>query len=292
MANDSPRTIRPLDYIAYAPFACVLWGLGLLPFAWRSWFGGWVLRGPSGRWIGYRKRVMRNLQTVMPNRSGEHRQIADATLTNAGRTFLENLYPDDFYAAHPHIHLWGDGLEALLNAHHSGQSVQLVSGHFGNHEAMRAALYRHGIRVGGMYKPMSSPLFNRRYETSLQVGGRGGTAFAIGRDGTRAYRSALCAGNAYLILLIDIAVRSGETIPFLGKPAYTSTAAAAFALNAGVPYIPYFSMRDGEGFSVEIAAPIPPSDPLTMTTQATALLEDRIQKDPGNWFWVHNRWKT
>jgi len=28
-----------------------------------------------------------------------------------------------------------------------------------------------------------------------------------------------------------------------------------------------------------------------MTKEATKSLELRIKKDPGNWFWIHRRWK-
>jgi KDO2-lipid IV(A) lauroyltransferase len=48
---------------------------------------------------------------------------------------------------------------------------------------------------------------------------------------------------------------------------------------------------DSESFRVEIGVPIDHSDPLTMTQEATKSLEDRITKDPGNWFWIHRRWK-
>ena len=94
-------------------------------------------------------------------------------------------------------------------------------------------------------------------------------------------------------IVIDVAVQSGERLDFMGKPAWTSTNAAAMAIKAGALYMPYFSMRapDRNSFRVEIAAPIPHSDPTTMTLAAHRLLEERITADPGNWFWVHRRWK-
>ena len=79
----------------------------------------------------------------------------------------------------------------------------------------------------------------------------------------------------------------------MGKPVRTSLTAAKFAIKADALFLPYFSMRnpDGEGFRVEIGAPIEHSDPLTMIRAATVSLEERINADPGNWFWIHRRWK-
>ncbi|MDC1468629.1 hypothetical protein N8380_07980 [Planktomarina temperata] len=28
-----------------------------------------------------------------------------------------------------------------------------------------------------------------------------------------------------------------------------------------------------------------------MTREATKSLEERVHADPGNWFWIHRRWK-
>jgi len=94
-------------------------------------------------------------------------------------------------------------------------------------------------------------------------------------------------------LLIDLAVPDGPSINFLGQPARTALTAATFAMKSNALFLPYFSMRnsDAVSFNVEIGKPIKHSDALTMTKQATKALELRIAKDPGNWFWIHRRWK-
>ncbi|MGB1236279.1 MAG: lysophospholipid acyltransferase family protein, partial [Planktomarina sp.] len=218
-------------------------------------------------------------------------KIANDCLTSAGRTFLENLYPRDFRKfAEGKTVVWGKGLNALDAAMEAGRPIQFISGHFGNHEAFRNALYDRDLTIGGLYKPMSNPFFNVFYEKTLDMDGKAGSKFPIGREGITAYRKALSAGEA-LVLLLDVAVKEGEVFDFMGQPARTSTAASAFALKADALYIPYFSMRTVEGFSVEIAEAIPHSDPLTMTKTASKVLEDRIHQSPENWFWLHRRWK-
>jgi KDO2-lipid IV(A) lauroyltransferase len=202
------------------------------------------------------------------------------------------MYPADFQAHSPEIKLWGDGLEALLKAHSERRPIMFFSGHFGNHEAFRAALYKHGIKVGGLIRPMSNPYFDHHYQKTLFIEGRSGPVFLHGPRGTLGFYKSLKKG-ATLVLLIDIAVPDGPFINFLGHPARTALTAATFAVKSNALFLPYFSIRnpDSVSFSVEIGKPIKHSDPLTMTQKATKALEKSIVKDPGNWFWIHRRWK-
>ena len=265
----------------------------LLPYLFRHWLMGALLRGPLGYLTGYRKRTLDNLNLIYPEFSIEQKfKIANQVLDNAGRTFLENMHPADFQAHSPQIKLWGNGLEALLKAHSEGRPIMFFSGHFGNHEAFRAALYKHGIKVGGLIRPMSNPYFDYHYQKTLLIEGRSGPVFLPGVKGTLGFYRALKRG-ATLALLIDLAVPDGPFLNFLGQPARTALTAASFALKSNALFLPYFSMRnpDSISFSVEIGKPIKHSDPLTMTQKATKALEKRIVKDPGNWFWIHRRWK-
>ena len=265
----------------------------LLPYRSRNRLMGASLRGILGTIIGYRKRIMDNLNLIYPDMMQERKvEIADQVLDNAGRTFIENVYPTNFLANNLKIELWGEGLEEVLEAHASGRPIMFYSGHFGNHEAFRAALYQRGIKVGGMVRRMANPYFDINYKNMLDIDGRSGPVFEAHSKGTLGFFKALKKGSA-LVLLIDLAVSNGKFVNFMGKPACTSLTAANFALKSKALFLPYFSMRnpDGESFCVEIGTPIKHSDPLIMTQEATKSLENRITKDPGNWFWIHRRWK-
>ena len=57
--------------------------------------------------------------------------------------------------------------------------------------------------------------------------------------------------------------------------------------------LPYYGVRnpDGMTFTAIIDAPIAVSDPISMTKEMNARLEQQIACHPEQWFWVHRRWK-
>ena len=65
------------------------------------------------------------------------------------------------------------------------------------------------------------------------------------------------------------------------------------ALKTGALFVPFFGIRqpDGQSFNAVFEAPIPHGDPVEMMKEATRRLEARIAADPGQWFWIHRRWK-
>jgi hypothetical protein len=50
-------------------------------------------------------------------------------------------------------------------------------------------------------------------------------------------------------------------------------------------------LRDGFEFEMRIEAPIPHSDPETMTQALNDSLAPMIRAAPNQWFWMHRRWK-
>jgi KDO2-lipid IV(A) lauroyltransferase len=96
-----------------------------------------------------------------------------------------------------------------------------------------------------------------------------------------------------MVLLFDLNVVDGEMIDFLGRPAATATSAAELARRYGAEVIPFYAVRqpDGLSFQIELEAPIPHGDPLTMTRALNESLAARVRANPGQWFWIHRRWK-
>lgn len=283
----------PFKPIAFAQNLIVrgLIGLALaMPYRWRVPMIGWLMRGFIGRVAGYRRRALDNLAMIWPDLPLKQRiKIASDALDNAGRTLIENYSTAEFTARQGQITPTGAGVAALKAAKAANRPVILVSGHFGNYEAARACLVARGYTIGGLYRPMTNPYFNAHYVRTMEA--FGGPIFAQGRAGTTGFVRHLKAGGL-LVLLFDQRA-GGVAIDFLGKPAQTATSAAELALRYGADLIPFYATRqpDGLGFNVDVEAPIQPGTPEAMTIALTRSLESRVQAHPGQWFWIHRRWK-
>lgn len=262
-----------------------------LPYDTRVTFAGWAMRRLVARPAGYLSRAEENLALIWPEMPpARRRRIARAVADNAGRTLIENYSTREFLARMAAIRPTGPGLAALEDARASGRPAILVTGHFGNYEAARAALVARGFSVGGLYRPMSNPFFNTHYVRTMEA--FGGPVFAQGRRGTTGFVRHLRSGGL-LVLLIDQHNRRGAPLRFMGRTARTALSAADLALRYGADLIPFYATRqpDGLSFAVDLEAPIPHGDPAAMTQALNDSLEARVRVRPEQWFWVHRRWK-
>ena len=291
MAPPRSEDQRRLDYLANIVLRGVI-GLALaLPYSLRIPFVGWLTRALIAPLAGYRRRARNNLAMIMPDLpEADRNRIADEACDNAGRTLIENYSSRQLMARMASKPIVGDGLAALEAARAAGRPVILVSGHFGNYEAARAALVARGYKIGGLYRPMANAFFNEHYVKTMEA--FGGPVFPQGPRGTAGFVRHLKAGGQ-LVLLFDQFVIEAAPMDFMGKPAHTATSAAELSLRYKADLIPFYATRDPNGldFAIELEAPIPPSDPVTMTMALNRSLEARIRAHPGQWFWIHRRWK-
>lgn len=293
-APSSDQTDLPRDWGHYLSNLAIVGLIRLtlmLPYALRVRMMGAVVQRVIGPLAGYKRRALDNLAFIYPDMPARKRaDIAAHCLNNVGRTFIENYSPDDFPARMAANALEGDGVAPLEEAVAQGKPVILVSGHYGNYEATRAALVARGLNIGGLYRDMKNPYFNAHYVKTMEA--FGGPVFAQGRRGTAGFVRHLKEGGQ-LVLLFDQHVFEAPVFDFLGQPAHTAPSAAELALRYDALLIPFYGIRqpDGLTFQTVLEAPIAPSDPITMTQALSDSLAERIKDDPTQWFWVHRRWR-
>lgn len=269
----------------------LLGGALLLPYGVRVRLVGWVVSRVVAPLAGWNGRIRANLAHVMPDLDpAEVRRLMRAVPDNAGRTLMEIYSGAQFSDRVRNVPLSGAGASALSAAHEAGQSVILVTGHFGNYDAPRAALIARGYRVGALYRPMSNTAFNAHYVQAIST--IGDPVFPSDRKGfvdlLKFIKSGAMAG-----FLIDIYAEPGAPLGFFGKPAPTATSAAELALKYNAPLVPVYGIRKENGLDFEIVVeqPIPPSDPQTMTQALNDSLEAHVRQHMEQWFWIHRRWK-
>lgn len=263
----------------------------VLPYKARIAFVGWVVQHVIGPVAGYRARALDNLAMIWPQMPQERRaEIASKCLNNVGRSFIENYSARDFPKRMAKNTPTGAGVAALEKAAEQGKPVILVTGHYGNYEAMRACLVARGYDIGGLYRNMKNPYFNAHYVQTMEA--FGGPVFPQGRRGTAGFVRHLKDGGQ-LVLLFDQHVFGAPALDFLGQPANTALSAAELALRYDALLIPFYGIRqaDGVSFDTVLEAPVPHSDAVTMTQALNDSLTARVKADPEQWFWVHRRWR-
>lgn len=263
----------------------------MLPYTVRVRCVGAFISGVLGPVAGFRSRAMQHIAHIYPDMSqSDRKSLASACLNNFGRTLIENYSTKDMLSRMHDHEITGPGFQALKEARDAGRPVILVTGHFGNYEATRAALVSQGFAIGGLYRDMSNPYFNAHYVNTMEA--FGGPVFPQGRKGTAGFVRHLKAGGQ-LVLLFDQHVFHAPVMDFLGEPARTATSAADLALRFDAALIPFYGIRqdDGLGFETTLEAPIPHSDALTMTQAMNDSISARIRTNPEQWFWVPRRWR-
>jgi lauroyl/myristoyl acyltransferase len=174
----------------------------------------------------------------------------------------------------------------------------IAIGHFGNFE-----LYaRLGARVPAYqfattYRGLRQPSLDRLLQ---QLRTRSGCLFFERRRDGPALRAALSEQRLMLGLLADQhAGQTGRRVPFFGRDCSTSIAPAVFALRYHCPLHSAFCYRVGLArWRVEVGDEIPthegghPRAIEAIALDMNRAFETAVRRDPANWFWVHNRWKS
>lgn len=261
-----------------------------LPMAWRSKLGGSVLGFLISNMRAPKARIDINLRNIFPNMSGsERRKITKTVGQTVGRTLIEILNNDTYSQQKQLFHASGPGLQTVLDAHANNKGVILVSSHFGQWDAPRHFLKQHNIEVAAVYRPSNNPHFDKLFLHQLEQGGK--PIFPKGRRGTMAMVRHLRSDGS-VIILVDQKYNRGEFLDFLGHKTLTSLAAAELSLRYNIPMIPVYGIRR-EGsldIDIEFEAPIPLTDAVTMTQAANDSLAARVLENPGQWYWLHQRW--
>ena len=268
-------------------------GLALrLPYRRRVAFMGWVMAQVVAPIAGWRKRVRDNLALIYPDLPPpEVERLTRRVPDNFGRSLIEIYSGREFINHVKDIPFIGEGVDALAKAKETGRPVILITGHFGNYDAPRAALIARGYPVGGLYNPMSNGYFNDQYVAAIS--GLGTPVFERSRKGLAEMVRFLKQGGI-VGMVADHYMKHGQPIEFLGHPAYTATSAAEMAVKYNALVVPIYGLRhaDGIGFDIIVDAEIPHADPVTMTKAMNESLEKLVVDHMDQWFWIHRRWKA
>lgn len=181
-----------------------------------------------------------------------------------------------------------EGLEHFVEAKKRGKGVLFATAHLGNWEL---SAFAHGMLTEPMHvvvRALDNPLLDgeaRRLRTMS------GNRVIEKRDFARGILRALGRNEAVGILIDqNVGLAEGEFVPFFGKLACVSPGLAKLAAHSGAAVIPGFALwSEAEGrYVLKFYEPLWGVD----TAAIHARLEEVIRAHPGQWLWMHRRWKT
>ncbi len=283
--------VRAGEYIVNLILRGLIRLMGLLPYRWRVPVMGWLTSRIVAPLAGYSRRVRENLAHVCPDLpADEVRRLTRAVPDNIGRGMIEMYSTRAFTARARHSPVGGPGMDAVRAAKAEGRPLIFVTGHFGGFNAARVAMVEQGIELGGFYRPLKNRYFNVHYSQAMTALSQ--PMFEQGRRGMIQMTRHLRAGGT-LAILTDLNAHWGVPLNFFGAPALTSLVTAELALKFDAPLVPVWGIRreNGLDFDIHVEAPIPHSDPVTMTQEFNDRLEAQVRAHMDQWFWIHRRWK-
>ena len=183
------------------------------------------------------------------------------------------------------------GLEHLEAARTGGRGVILVSAHFTTLEISMRLLCQH-IPLAGMYRPHEQPPM----EWAVRRGRLRHAVAMFARDELRPVIRHLKQGGL-LWFAPDQETRRGDSVfvPFFGQPAWSLTSTHQLARLGGAAVLPLFHERLDDGrYRIEILPPLenfPTRDATADTARIMATLEGLIRRRPGQYLWLHQRFK-
>jgi KDO2-lipid IV(A) lauroyltransferase len=175
--------------------------------------------------------------------------------------------------------------------------VIFISAHYGNWELGAIAI---PLYFGTPVTIVGKPQRNKYINTYLDAMRERLHNFIVPMDGgVRAMMQALEQKNSIALLLDQSATRQDMFVDFFGRPAPTYKAVAALALKFDVPILFGLAVRQPDLTYVLELQEIPRGDLhgynddniRILTERHVKALEDAIRNVPGQWLWMHRRWK-
>ena len=246
---------------------------------------------------------LRNLELAFSDLSPtERRQLLEQSFENFGRIIADFAHfprstPTDLAArvesSFPQA--WETRYRAAKVA---GRGVIFVTPHLGNWEMLALAMSAIFEPIAYLARPLDNPLLDRY---TSRVRSRFGNRPINKRDSVL-QGLAILDGGGNLGLLADVNTlqRDGVFVPFFGHLACTTRSVAMLALRTDALIVPACCVWDTNRYRILVGEPVEAvrtasyakKNIIDTTALYTTEIEKFIRAYPGQWIWIHRRWKT
>jgi len=249
----------------------------------------------------HRERALANLRRSFPEISEKERQLlARRSMQELFMFFVEMLYTTrlikmDSWARYITLENFQKPLDLMLNR--QGGLIMLTA-HYGNFEILGYLLATLGFPTSSVARPLDNPYLS---EFVFGVREKQGQKIIDKKGATSDVIDVIQAGGAVGFVADQNAGSKGMFVDFFGRKASTYKSIGLLAMQYDTPVVIGYARRVDDQFKFVVGAQdiIYPQDwkdqpdPLRYITQRyTQGIEALIRTDPGQYWWVHRRWKT
>ncbi len=295
------RKSGPKALFAYLVIRTVFAVMQVFPIDWNLRMARWL----AGFWPRlmprHRDRAIKHLTESLGDEysKNEITRLADLCLESAAMFAVEviclpRLINSLTWSRYIKLVEFDDALEVILGK----SGVILVTGHYGAFEVMGHLLAALDFDVVAVMRPLDNVYFNRFVVRTRRTNG----LVLIDKKGATTEAEATLDDGKMLAFIGDQdAGRKGIFVDFFGRPASAYKSIGLLAMVKSCPIVVGYARRLGNRarYEVGIQRIIHPRewelqpDPLRWITQAyTSAIEELVRRDPGQYLWIHRRWKS
>lgn len=275
-----------------------LWAFHWLPLSWQAPCGR-GLGAALWRLAGSRRRVtLRNLELCYPEWSPQERErVARDVFRWFGRSVLERglLWFAPRERLERLIRVEGD--PAFAERH--DRPVMWLVPHFMGLDVAGVASQLHQRRpIASIYQVQSNPVVDAAMRRArLRLAPERTTLFARSETARPLVKAVRAGAGFFNLPDMDFGGRDSAFVPFFGVPAATLVAPSRMARSLGMTVQPVVArmLPGGQGYVVRFLPPwtdFPSDDPVADTRRMNAWIEEEVRACPGQYYWVHKRFKT
>ena len=283
-----------LEYVALLAIAPLIRALPR-PLALR--FGSGI--GGLSHWLLRARRALAedNVRQAFPDwPSQQVSAMVKQNFEHLGMSAVDFLRLDLFTADDLEKNFDIQGFEHLHEALAMKRGVILLTGHLGFWEVGNFVFPTLGIPLDNIAKPLKNRLADAYFH---RIRTHFGADIINSRKGARQILKSLQAGHAIGLLLDQhISPPGSIQVDFFGRKAYVTTAITNLAMKYQIPIVATFCLRQPDNrykawFEPPLLLAGDGEAALTENTQyLTNIIEQAIRRDPGQWFWMHKRWRN
>lgn len=295
-----PRNDR-IDYLQYLALRVVHMMMHCWPVQWNlrlAQYIGDVLFYLDAK---HRKRAMHNLARSFPHYSQTKvALLARESMRQTIMLFVEVLFTTrliriDTFTRYVKLGDFRQTLGLLMDRH---RGLIMLTGHYGNWEILGYVLATLGFPTVSVARPLDNPYVN---QWLLGVREKKGQRIVDKKGATQDITRTLEQHGTVGFIADQNAGPKGIFVDFFGRKASTYKSIGLLAMQYEVPIIVGYARRIGTSFRFEVGTQdiIYPRDwkdqdqPLHYITQRyTKAIEDFVSAEPGQYLWIHRRWKT